>query len=281
MISKQREKPEFGGLAESTKSISATTDTSGPGAGEGAEVQAEVPLVCQRLKETCPQESSSPLTETRTCNPHAIPAITVPSIPATSSKFLPHPFRARKESNSPCTQQNPPTNNPKHPHPHRAGCRGTDTTSTRATKTPRTHNHLGKGTTASSSVSHDEISELNPVRGWSTPKLRRDCGGDRAHPRARHRSISRSIPGTEPTPNLSARPRPLTHRSASPAPLSHTQQERRKSAGRQRRRSDPLPAGESVEHPWGCCGSGRCGIWVPRVRPHGAGGVVSVAGRGN
>lgn len=49
---KQRNKRELVGLsAESAKSISTTTDTSGPGAGEGAEVLAEVHLVCQYLKE--------------------------------------------------------------------------------------------------------------------------------------------------------------------------------------------------------------------------------------
>lgn len=94
---KQRNKRELVGLStESAKSISTTTDTSDPGAGEGAEVLAEVHLLCQYLKEILSEEALHHLTQ------RAALTILMPFqelqlliISATFSMFLPHPNHAK------------------------------------------------------------------------------------------------------------------------------------------------------------------------------------------
>lgn len=92
MISKQRNKHEFGGLLESTKSISTTTDTSGPEAGEGAEVQPEVPLVCQCLKETVSKKALHPTQKPALATPMPFQELRLPVFVLPRVNFFRTPF---------------------------------------------------------------------------------------------------------------------------------------------------------------------------------------------
>lgn len=94
----------------STESTSMPTDTSDPGAGEGAEVQAEVCLVCQASEGDSLRERPSSRTGTSTHNPDDISGITVACIYATSGIFLPHPNHTKRERISKCSRENPLAN---------------------------------------------------------------------------------------------------------------------------------------------------------------------------